>query len=675
MNTRATLGVMVLVLASYVSAELSWTLRSPSLSNHAFEQVLWDGAQYIAFGGNQVVATSPDGDDWTPHKVPFTYFQQAASSGKVTVAVDAGILVSSDGVNWESVTLPSKWCCFNSIFWTGKRFLLNGVFEGVDSIAISEDGKSWSLSSLGGPTMGSAQSYAVSGDTVVMAGQGGIFYSFDHGLKWSPVVSSPPCVGLVRVSGVFLAVTQDGRILTSSSGVGWVDRSGLVDTLNALSGRTDQSWSEAGYLDGKIFLAGATFFESSNLANWSENTSLLSWWSMARASSPTRKRNLTYANQDLFMFGAGGVIWGRRHGEDWSLRSRAVTLHHLKSVAVGAGVWIAVGDSGTIVRSTDGKSWSRVEVGCGADLSKVLFAQGKFRVLGDSGVVLSSQDGSSWIRSSVGATVKLLDAIWVDSIKILIADSNRVFSSTDGDVWSNALLTAGNRIRLGAKSPKGFLLVGTRGLSFFSAEGKSWTPNGDDALFRTPEAISWNGNEFILASQGKLYASEDGSTWRSMNESFDARVNQLTMSGGDLLVLLEDGRICRIRGDGASERIGDATGGIYAMSVTDSLLIQVGGFGSILSAPNQGAVEIRKDPRGVAGRFSFARGRLEFDLPVEETIRIVVAVPNGAVLHRLPAKRFSAGTHSLSLGNLDGVSILLIRVGNRKWETLKISPL
>lgn len=673
-RTVAVALAMILVLAGLGFAELSWTLRAPSLSNFPFEQVLWDGKQYIAFGGNKVVATSPNGEDWVPHDAPFTYFQQAASSGKVTVAVDADLSTSTDGVNWESVALPPNWCCFNSIYWTGKRFLLNGVFDGVDSVAISEDGKNWSLSSLGAPTMGSAQSYAVSGDTVVMAGRGGIFTSFDHGLSWSPVASSPACVGLVRAGGMFIVLTQDGQIQTSPDGVVWNDRTGIVDTLNALSGRTDQSWSEAGYLNGKIFLAGSTFFETSDLVNWSENSSLLSRWSMARSSSPTRKQNVILANENLFILGDAGAIWGGKNGADWTLRSRAVTLHHLRSVASGAGSWVAVGDSGTIVRSTDGKSWSLVDAACGADLTKVVFAQGGFQVLGDSGVLLSSKDGVGWERKSIGVRARLLDAIWSDSIKIVVADSNRVYSSTDGVAWSGSALLAGDRIRFVSKSRNGFLLAGTFGLSFSSADGKSWTSNGDGAIFRSPEAMTWNGSDVVIASQGKLYSSDDGKAWKSLKESFDARAMQLYATGGDLLLLLEDGRIRLIRGDEVGEAIGGATGGILSMAISDSLLVQVGAVGSILSAPNQGVVGVRRrSAHSGTGGFRVVGNRLEIELSAEAVVQFVVADLKGREQRRSFPNRLSAGSHSLPLGSLNGLYILRVRIGNDRWQTLKSS--
>lgn len=312
--------------AALIAATTSVHAAANALSNQPFSQVVWDGKQYIAFGPTDAVATSPDGNAWTAVPASFPDFRQAASSGSITLAVDAQVMSSTDGKTWIPVTLPPHWGAFNSIVWTGKRFLLNGLFNAVDSVAISEDGKNWSLVSIGAgaSTHSLPQSYAISPTGIVMAGEGGISFSSNDGATWTKAATANPSVGVVWRGNIFISAAEEGGLQTSTDGLTWTTQTAIADTLAKLAGGGN-NWADIGELNGTAYLVGSQAFLSKDGLNWSLDTAFLKRWSMHRAALPTRISNIQPVHGKLFLLGDSGSIWSGTDGSNWTLCGASVS--------------------------------------------------------------------------------------------------------------------------------------------------------------------------------------------------------------------------------------------------------------------------------------------------------------------------------------------------------------
>ncbi|MEY2410479.1 MAG: hypothetical protein QOF48_3149 [Verrucomicrobiota bacterium] len=86
--------------------------------------------------------------------------------------------------------------------------------------------------------------------------------------------------------------------------------------------------------------------------------------------------------------------------ETWSARSPLLTLRNLNAVTYGNGKFLAVGDGGTLLTSSNGNDWTLSPLLVTQNLNTVAFAAGRFLIGGNSGVLLVSQDGQNW--TSVG---------------------------------------------------------------------------------------------------------------------------------------------------------------------------------------------------------------------------------------------------------------------------------
>ncbi len=66
--------------------------------------------------------------------------------------------------------------------------------------------------------------------------------------------------------------------------------------------------------------------------------------------------------------------------------------------------FVSVGNSGTILNSTDGISWTKRTPGKWGFLKGVTYGNGLFVTDGNSGTIITSPDGNSWTKRTSGTS-------------------------------------------------------------------------------------------------------------------------------------------------------------------------------------------------------------------------------------------------------------------------------
>src|SRR6266403_1706633 len=87
------------------------------------------------------------------------------------------------------------------------------------------------------------------------------------------------------------------------------------------------------------------------------------------------------------------------HGEpleQWHWRNPLPQGNSLQNVVFVNGNWVALGEFGTILSSTDGTNWLRRESGIVDTLQDCAYGAGRYVIVGDFGAVLTSVDGITW---------------------------------------------------------------------------------------------------------------------------------------------------------------------------------------------------------------------------------------------------------------------------------------
>ena len=69
---------------------------------------------------------------------------------------------------------------------------------------------------------------------------------------------------------------------------------------------------------------------------------------------------------------------------------------------------VSVGNSGTILTSSDGNSWTERTSGTSEDLYDVTYGKGLFVVVGEDGTIITSPDEYFWTKRTSVTSVDLL---------------------------------------------------------------------------------------------------------------------------------------------------------------------------------------------------------------------------------------------------------------------------
>jgi photosystem II stability/assembly factor-like uncharacterized protein len=82
------------------------------------------------------------------------------------------------------------------------------------------------------------------------------------------------------------------------------------------------------------------------------------------------------------------------------------------TTTVSSGLFVAVGASGTFLKSTDGTTWTEVNTtldgsSISVSFNGVTYGGSTFVTVGPSGTILTSSDGTSWDNRTSGTTNNL----------------------------------------------------------------------------------------------------------------------------------------------------------------------------------------------------------------------------------------------------------------------------
>lgn len=239
--------------------------------------------------------------------------------------------------------------------------------------------------------------------------------------------------------------------------------------------------------------------------------------------------NVVFVNGRYIALGELGTLLTSTDGTNW-VRQMSGTTSALRDCAYGAGIYVAVGDFGAVLTSTDATNWVPQYAGTFYSLNGITYGGGQFVAVGEQSVILTSPNGSVWTPRSSGPW-ELRDIIHAGGVFVAVggdeATANTVavrvlLTSPDGSGWKYRILESA--------SPLVSLVSGDGTLAAVSSSENSghtlvWTSNnGLDWLLEASlppiiddPRITFGNGKWIIAS-GDLYlpkilASDDLQTW------------------------------------------------------------------------------------------------------------------------------------------------------------------
>jgi len=262
-------------------------------------------------------------------------------------------------------------------------------------------------------------------------------------------------------------------------------------------------------------------------------------WTPAAAASTQNLRGATYGGTYVAV-GNGGTILSSTNATAWTAVTSPTTqtLNGVSYFPVAATVngvattvpnYLAVGDAGTALYSSDAVTWTAKTSNTSKNLYAVASNGGGLNVaVGAGGTIVTTVDGSTWTAAtSSGTSNDLYTVNYLAGTWFAAGAAGTLVKSTDGLTWTavttgstadfrgmsygtTAVTSAGT-----TTAGVAYVLVGSGGTVLASTDAVTWTAQtlpGASAL----NAVVYGSQFVIVGNGGQIYNSVDAITWTSV---------------------------------------------------------------------------------------------------------------------------------------------------------------
>ncbi|MFN9481090.1 MAG: hypothetical protein ACK6C0_16970 [Betaproteobacteria bacterium] len=285
------------------------------------------------------------------------------------------------------------------------------------------------------------------------------------GADFAAVGFSPltTCLANQAPTGTFVVVGPRAKVFSTTGAKpgAWAAGSvpaGFTADLFGVAGRTASLNNTSA--PGLLFVAvgaGSATLTSSNGGTWTAGAAF-------DAAKPTL-RAVAYLNP-FFAVGDGGTIQTSSDGVTWFAKTSNTTAN-LRALALGNGRYIAVGDGGTVVASTNTNDWIAQRFDGVGNLVGVVYGNrsgiNTFVAIGDSGATLVSTDGGvNWSVRKVADGVAPRAIAYTTTFAVVTADGS-VYRSLLGLDWLGPVSSGTTGLSALTQDGYGFIAVGAGG--------------------------------------------------------------------------------------------------------------------------------------------------------------------------------------------------------------------
>jgi hypothetical protein len=538
-----------------------WTLRNPLPQGRDLQAIAWGQEKFVAVGGSGALVTSTNGTNWTARSTETTHawLDVAYGNGRfVAVAYNGFALTSTNGERWDLTLVQSNLVLHSLTFGNG-RFLAAGyVFPFAQPAAVqSTNGVDWSTVTVEPPCCypNYLVESAFGAGRFLVANYHGSIASSEDLVSWTytPGQIIPYPVGASFVNGSFIVLGQDGDFNTSADGITWG-----ANTVNPIHSK---NLNAATYGAGRYVIVGGKGRIITSLGN-------LSSWTAAISPTEDRLEDVIFTNNLFVAVGESGTILTSNDGLSWSNQTRGAS-QDLDGLAVANGLAVAVGKGGAILTSTDGAAWNYTQSPGGADLHGVAYGNGQWVAVGDSPNIFISSNGLQWTAHSPGFAFSYLKSV----------------------LYANNLWVA----------------VGTNGQIITSSDALDWTARTSPTLNDLNDITYGNGTFVVVGDNNfqpdtTILTSPDGVTWVDRSISVGKNARSVGFANGLQVIALNDGGIL-YGNDAAASSWNLAASGINydganlrGVTWSNSLWVVVGNNGIILTSTNAQTWRQRRAP-------------------------------------------------------------------------------
>ena len=276
--------------------------------------------------------------------------------------------------------------------------------------------------------------------------------------------------------------------------------------------------------------------------------------------------------------------------------SSGFTTTSSSSSSSSSGVFVAVGDSGNILRSTDnGSSWANASTPLGSGLYAVTFGNNTFVAIGNGGKFVKSTDnGSSFDNVTSGISKNTSDVTYGNNTFIAVAHTGTIVRSTDnGSSWNNATSGTGSSLWGVGFGNNTFVVVGNSGNILKSTDnGSSWD-NVTSGTSQQLNNVTFGNNTFVgVGDNGNILRSTDnGTNWDNATSGITTDIRGVTFGNNTFVGVGSGGKIVRSMDNGSSwdNATSPITTNIPGVTFGNNTFVAVGASGNIVRSTDNGS--------------------------------------------------------------------------------------
>ena len=603
----------------------TWT-QHPSGTANALTNIAFGNGLFVAVGITGTVVTSPDGIVWTTRTSgtsQFLFDIVFANGLFAAVGYDDTIITSPDGITWTQrfgITTNDLW----SITFGNGLYVVVG--EG-GRIATSPDAIDWTPRTSG--TSSVLRSVAFGSGLFVATSDSGIARTSPDGINWTPRTSG---VGnnldnLVYENNHFISISGTNLII-SKDGINWTVRD-IVTNINHLVYVGNQFVGVGN--NGVIVTALVTDVLGTSLTptlisnpfalTVGIDTHQSSTWQVSTVSNFASILHETVANTSALLsytLPASLLVGNNRYfvrvkhistNGVQSVFSDGVEIETVKTLApvfvepvspirlvtrtsgttavlrdvtFGNGVFVAVGEGGTVLTSSDGVTWIPRTSGVSTTFFNVTYGKGLFVAIGAGGVIITSLDGITWTQRTSGTTTRFWDIVFANDIFVAIGDGGVIVASSDGITWNVRTSGVGNNLIGITFGNSRWVIVGDSGTVLTSTDSVIWTTRTSGHPNNLYDVTFGNGL-FVATGDGtpNIITSPDGITWTQRTSGTTSELYDATYTGQFFVAGGQNGTLITSN-DGITwtSRVSGTTNILFTVSFVGNqlFLMGVGGF-------------------------------------------------------------------------------------------------
>ncbi|MBI2472804.1 MAG: IPT/TIG domain-containing protein [Planctomycetes bacterium] len=270
-------------------------------------------------------------------------------------------------------------------------------------------------------------------------------------------------------------------------------------------------------------LSRITYGNSTFIAVGEEGTIVTSpdgvTWTTRDSGTTKSLTGITYGNSTFVAVGSDGTIVTSPDGVTWTTRDSGTTKY-LSRITYGNSTFVAVGggyNSGIVVTSSDGVTWTARNWRTGYPPGGITYGNSTFVAVAYRDAFTSS-DGITWSKSGslpIDSTISIYDITYGNSIFVAVANLGKIFTSTDCVTWTTRRSSGMDGywgIRGVAYGNSTFVAVAGGGFYYTSPDGITWTTKNSSSIYSLNKVAYGNSTFVAVGWDGRIVQSSSDAT-------------------------------------------------------------------------------------------------------------------------------------------------------------------